>query len=362
MPKNPFKFLDSFEKKDIDRFFGRTKETAQLFNAVHASNLVMIYGASGTGKTSLVMCGLANKFHDTDWLPVFIRRGSDINASIQRELKVQLPDHISSKHGIRELIHELYLEHYKPVYLIFDQFEELYILGNEKEQNAFHQEIGDLLKSELNCKILIIFREEYLASLSEFEKVVPSLFDNRLRIEKMNRLNLRKVILGTARWGKIEVVEPKKTIPAIFDNLFVKREGIDLTNLQVYLDHLWRKDAERQGASTDEEILKLEKITYDLPLVDSVGAMQYVISEFIDHKLKDIETALAKQDNTNIVAGLPLEILFTMVTEDGTKRSMDKKSILKYVPKYFNLSEKVLDYCLKEFKRLRLLRELVDAE
>ena len=74
MIQNPFKFLDAYGKDDGDRFFGRDREIAQLFNAVHASNLVLIYGRSGTGKTSLVQCGLAKKFDDTDWLPVTVRR------------------------------------------------------------------------------------------------------------------------------------------------------------------------------------------------------------------------------------------------------------------------------------------------
>ena len=51
MKRSPFKFLDSYQKEDKDRFFGRERETAQLYNAVRASNLVLVYGASGTGKT-----------------------------------------------------------------------------------------------------------------------------------------------------------------------------------------------------------------------------------------------------------------------------------------------------------------------
>ena len=83
MSSNPFKFLDSYEKEDKDRFFGRSKETAQLFNAVKRSNLVMVYGASGTGKTSLINCGLGNKFLTSDWLPIFIRRKNNINDSLK---------------------------------------------------------------------------------------------------------------------------------------------------------------------------------------------------------------------------------------------------------------------------------------
>ena len=67
---SPFVFLDPYERKDNYRYFGREKETAQLYNAVFAANLTLLYGGSGVGKSSLVNCGLANKFYDTDWLQI----------------------------------------------------------------------------------------------------------------------------------------------------------------------------------------------------------------------------------------------------------------------------------------------------
>ena len=359
MAHNPFKFLDSFEKNDKDRFFGRNKETAQLYNAVHASNLVLLYGGSGTGKTSLVMCGLANQFHDTDWLPVFIRREDDLNASIRRELLHQLPRNYNFSGGIRALVSEVYLEHYRPVYLIFDQFEELYISGDKTEQDTFHQTLSDLLKASLQCKILVVLREEYIAYLSEFEKAVPPLFDNRLRIEKMNDRNLARVITGTARYGNIHLDEPRKTVPAVLENLRDKREGVDLTNLQVYMDRLWRKDAERQGAKTDAQFESIEQIKFDPALIDSVGPMQNVLSQFLEEQLKGMENRLRERGVAK-PQGIPLEILFTLVTEDGTKRNMTYENILKNLPRNRQITTEQLDYCLDEFQKIKLLRRFAE--
>ena len=82
--QSPFKFLDTYERTDKYRYFGRERETAQLYNAVFAANLTLLYGASGVGKSSLIQCGLANKFYDTDWQPIFVRRAEDINAALDR--------------------------------------------------------------------------------------------------------------------------------------------------------------------------------------------------------------------------------------------------------------------------------------
>ncbi|MDZ7738455.1 MAG: ATP-binding protein [Bacteroidales bacterium] len=81
--KSPFKFLDSYEKQDKDIFFGREKETEELYHKVFESKLLLIYGVSGTGKTSIINCGLANKFEDSDWLPVSVRRGRNVVDSME---------------------------------------------------------------------------------------------------------------------------------------------------------------------------------------------------------------------------------------------------------------------------------------
>ena len=270
MIQNPFKFLESYDKSDKDRFFGRNKETAQLYNAVHASNLILLYGASGTGKTSLVNCGLANQFHDTDWLPIFIRRGNNVNQSMIRELSKFTETPLQADTSLRHAIRDLYQETYRPAYLIFDQFEELYIMGDKEEQDTFHKTISELLQASLQCKILIIIREEYIAYLSEFEKIVPPLFDNRLRIEKMNDRNLSKVIMGTCKYGNIKVHEPRKTVAMMLENLRSPREGIDLTNLQVYLDRLWRRDLDRRGVVSAERAPENFVVAFDPELVDMV--------------------------------------------------------------------------------------------
>lgn len=65
----PFKLLDAYTREDRNFFFGRDEEIARLYEIVFQSDLIVLYGASGTGKTSLIQCGLAGKFESHDWLP-----------------------------------------------------------------------------------------------------------------------------------------------------------------------------------------------------------------------------------------------------------------------------------------------------
>lgn len=353
----PFKFLDAYEKDDQDRFFGRERETAQLYNAVFAANLTLLYGGSGTGKTSLVNCGLANKFYPSDWLPIFIRRERNINYSLQKALTQNLEIDTPSdfqEWPVEDQVQRLYLDHYRPIYLIFDQFEELFILGNKKEQQTFYQTVAQLLKARLQAKVILIIREEWIAHLNEFEMVVPSLFDNRLRIERMNDLNIARVIrgmAGQAKDPKIVIPSPKETITTIINNLRDKHQRVDLTNLQVYMDRLYRTALEQQADKPSGEI------SFDTALVSQVGRIDNVLGVFLEEQLNLLEDQLG-QKGVKSTKGLPLEILFTLVTENGTKQSLAPAEILDTLPRNRQIDRQQLDYCLNEFQRLRLLRAL----
>ena len=149
MKKYPFKFLDAYSKEDTDIFFGRDEEIEALYEMIFQTNILLVYGASGTGKTSLIQCGLETKFQPHDRFPIYIRRGNNLNISLDKklaELKVTEKeddldwlDEISEDTATQEVtkqltpiqktIQSIYQNNFKPIYLIFDQFEELYIIG-----------------------------------------------------------------------------------------------------------------------------------------------------------------------------------------------------------------------------------------
>ena len=75
-------FLTAIHSEDRDIFFGRDQEITDLYRRVFESKILLVYGISGTGKSSLINCGLASRFDDSDWLPVNVRRGSNIIESV----------------------------------------------------------------------------------------------------------------------------------------------------------------------------------------------------------------------------------------------------------------------------------------
>ncbi len=235
---SPFKFLDPYTVDDRAFFFGREKEIDKLYNMVFSTNLLLIYGPSGAGKTSLIQCGLASRFQDTDWHDIHVRWRGDINKSMRTVLKKHAVAEVADDASPVAMIQSIYLDHFKPLFLVFDQFEELYILGNEEERTLFINTISELLKLDIPLKIIFSMREEYIARLYDFEQKVPTLFENRFRIDPMDRETVASVIRGLAGHFNIVLEDEEVTINKITDNIS-SAGHIQLSYLQVYLDYLY---------------------------------------------------------------------------------------------------------------------------
>ena len=240
---SPFKFLDAYTLQDREVFFGRDKEVDTLYNLLYSTPLVLVHGLSGTGKTSLVQCGLASRYEGPEWYPFFIRRGQkDINAALRAELQGALPTQPVGD-DIPAFVRRVVETYYSPVYLIFDQFEELFILGSPQERQEFADNLKAILDAELSCKVLLVMREEYLGRLYDFEQKIPYLFDFRLRIEPMNMARVREVLQQSFTAFNISLEEPAEArLDEIITNVSGERSGIELPYLQVYLDLLWKED------------------------------------------------------------------------------------------------------------------------
>lgn len=55
---SPYKGLEAFKLEDADRFFGRDQFLAELNKELEQTNLLLLLGASGSGKSSVVRAGL----------------------------------------------------------------------------------------------------------------------------------------------------------------------------------------------------------------------------------------------------------------------------------------------------------------
>lgn len=373
--RSPFKFLDAFTLADRREFFGRDTEIEQLYDLVFKTPLLLIYGASGTGKTSLIQCGLASKFDGTDWLPLWIRRDVDINRAMQLAINRVLPHKETNENtpntegSIPDNIQRLYQHYLRPVFLIFDQFEELFIFGTQEERQLFVEQIKSLLDKELPCTILIVIREEYLGHLYPFEKEIPELFDFRLRVEPMDAVHVKEVLDNSFQTFNIAVEPPKEDRYAqIIDNVSRAKSGIELPYLQVYLDMLYREDFERTYPNADNAQTQLETTQGWRPLeftqaeITEFGTIDNVLDKFIDEQQMRIQEQI-QQRAPSLRTDTVRQILDAFVSYEGTKRPIpytrdQERVVLAQTERDFfpQIDDNLLDFCLKAMESARLIR------
>jgi hypothetical protein len=345
--KSPFKFLDSYNKDDRNIFFGREREIEELYHRVFESKIMLVYGVSGSGKSSLIHCGLANKFSETDWLPILIRRGENIieglakginNTSITAQI-TNLKTPADFKKGVRSL----YLDHYKPVYFIFDQFEELFIFGDKEERRSFVQIVKSLNESDLQCRMIFVMREEYMAGVTEFEKYIPTFFSNRVRIEKMAHINALDAINGPSKFANISLEQG--FAEALLDKLSPENNDVELTYLQVFLDKIFR-------LSNDEKVSEKasNQLTFTLALVEKTGNVSDILGSFLEEQLKEMD----EPDSG-------LTILKSFVTIKGTKKQLTKEEVVESSRAYGkDIPAEIVSEFLQKFINIRILRDKDD--
>lgn len=334
MIRSPFKFLDPFGPQDNKVFFGRSAEIDELYAQVFRTPLLLVYGLTGTGKTSLIDCGLRNRFDGTDWLPFYVRRKENINEALREMLRKAQPD--DKIRDLPETVAYLYRYFLRPVYLIFDQFEELFILGSKAEQEEFKQNLKKLLDANLTCKIVLIMREEYIGWLYDFEREIPAIFDFRLRVETMKRKNVEEVIEKSCAAFNIELEDPKKNIEQIYDNVSEGKAVVQLPYLQVYLDTLYRSDVQRtypQGTPHSDE-QPYPALTFTSEEIADCGLISSVLESFLREKVAELQENMVQK-----YPGLPPDavktVLNSFVTALGTKKPMPYQLVNKQVQLLF---------------------------
>lgn len=363
----PFKFLDAYTREDKDFFFGRDEEISQMYDMIFQTNLLLVYGGSGVGKSSLIQCGLASRFDTHDWQSVFIRRGSNINESLHAALidaggDVDEDDGLdwldqdwtsteatvakTEKSLLSKRINAIYLKSFKPIYLIFDQFEELFIFGDEAERSEFYQSIKSLLSSEQQLKVIFLIREEYLGNLYEFERVIPQLLRKKIRIESMNLGKVTDIIMGIAKAQDLLVTikpgEEREFAERVFERLKggENRITIELPYLQVFFDKLYISITHDESRTTPAE--------FSLATLNNIGDIGDILRNMLDEQVAEVVGKL------NLPADSVWKFLSAFVSLDGTKDPKNFKEVLEFFSDRKDLPIREL---LNEFVSRRIMRK-----
>jgi Tfp pilus assembly protein PilF len=204
---SPYKGLKSFEAVDRQLFFGRDLFLKERFQELAQTNLMLVLGASGSGKSSVIRAGMiprlaesmGSQFIDLTFIP-----NQDPFASLSHCLHARYPkvDCQLLLEGKSETLVRAVTE-LKPAddfwFIFIDQFEELFTLSQPEQRDRLIESLVQLVKmldKTPNChvKIVATMRADFLDRLSPYPALIKLTDRHRPMIAEMQSDELRLAI------------------------------------------------------------------------------------------------------------------------------------------------------------------------
>ena len=193
---SPYKGLRYFELKDKDHFFGRDQFIEEtLVKSLERTDFLLLVGASGSGKSSVVRAGLIPSLQKT-WGNKFVnfvfKPDSDpfdsFYSSLLREGYSQKEAEMA-RAGNADTLSQVVKTLKQPEtfwLIVIDQFEELFTISEDDKRNCFIDSLVKLIRAAIPyVKVVATMRAGFLGRLSPYPKLVK-LWDQALRCKKMS--------------------------------------------------------------------------------------------------------------------------------------------------------------------------------
>jgi hypothetical protein len=209
---NPYPGFRPFERDESHLFFGRKGESEQIMAKLYLHRCVTVIGEAGTGKTSLLSCGLiplleAQGDHQR-WKIITITPGSDPFRNLADAIEDQMTaaEKAAGKpfpenpDGITGMIRDLDTTAGEKILIVIDQFEELFRYGSfSAKSSAISVRFVDSLvrtvtQATPEIYTVISIRSEFIGECTRFQGLTQVINDSSFLISRMNDSQYREII------------------------------------------------------------------------------------------------------------------------------------------------------------------------
>ena len=280
---SPYKGLKQFESRDKELFFGRDNFITSLVNKLEQTNLILLLGASGSGKSSVVRAGLIpwlEKKYGKEFTNLTFTPDADPFESFYASLlsnKYQQAEAKIAKEVKAETLVKVVNNLKQPDefwFIFIDQFEELFTTSDENKRREFVNGLMKLSQAKLpnvnnNLKIMATMRADFFERLGDFAQLVEATQEHRPMIVEMQSSELRLAIEQPAAHHGV-VFET-----GLVDKIIAEVQGQAgcLPLLQYTLNLVW--DSEVKTGSINDRTLNID--TYQ-----DVGGVKGALQEHVN--------------------------------------------------------------------------------
>jgi len=311
--KNPFPGLRPFREDEEYLFFGRENQVDAMVDKLAATHFLAVVGTSGSGKSSLVNCGLRPALHGglmaragTSWRMAQFRPGNDPMRALARALAedgvlfkgyqtagLTLAEIVDttlrmSKLGLIDIYEQANLGKDVNLLVVVDQFEELFryrqpAAGQQNGSGVIEEATAFVnlllaVKEQTSYPIYIVLtmRSDFLGDCTQFSGLAEAINAGQYLVPRMTRDERRAAISGPVGVGGAEIS------PVLLTRL-VNDVGDNPDQLSILQHALNRTWAKWEGSGHNG--------TLDLPHYESIGTMAHALDQHAEKAYAELTTA-----------------------------------------------------------------------
>jgi len=229
---NPFPGLRPFGIEESHLFFGREGQSEEVLRHLSENRFVAVIGASGSGKSSLMYCGLVPILHGgfitaagSRWQIITTRPGNNPIENMansiagagkgSKEEKVHKEVNITSailrrsSMGLTEALRQHVRTDDSNILLMVDQFEELFRFKKSRrdavsfnESEAYVKLLVEAVRqSEVPVYTVLTMRSDFIGECSQFQELTSLINDSNYLIPQMTRDDFKDAVTGPVAVG-----------------------------------------------------------------------------------------------------------------------------------------------------------------
>jgi WD40 repeat protein len=275
---SPYVGLVPYSEADAEFFFGRENDTEIIAANIKTSRLTLLYGASGVGKSSVLLAGVVPRLRElgrerVDGKPalaVVVFRSwrrpplPGLIEAIREGVSDALGEPVDPPNPSSPFTEVLWswTAGVRSLLIVLDQFEDYFLYhAHEDGSSTFATEFPRVINdAALRVNVLVSLREDAWAKLDRFEGRIPNLFSNYLRVD-----HLDWEAAGRAITRPIE--EFNKRLPDSAHPYTIEPVLVDTVRNQVKTGHLALADSGPVGEAVPAQLATPQIETPFLQLV-----------------------------------------------------------------------------------------------
>jgi WD40 repeat protein len=343
----PYVGLQPYTEAERNYFFGRERDKRIIASNLFAAPLTILYGASGVGKSSVLMAGVVPELRNRPRTAVVLFREwqrADFVSALKAECASaveraqQEPLALDSRLPLDEWLFEAARAFGGALLILFDQFEEYFLYHPETATgDAFESEFARTVnREEIEAGFLITLREDALSKLDLFRARIPNLLGNTLRLQHLDRAaaeeairkpldvynrehtsespitiedDLVQGVLAQVQAGKVSLAQSGSAVQA------EARDGkarIETPFLQLVMTRVWDEELK-----TGSRVLRFETL-------QRLGGAERLVRTHLDQTMK----RLPRQERA-----IAARLFHFLVTPTGTKIAYTAHDLASYAEK-----------------------------